>query len=120
MAQKTNQQTGGSEASRVQYRKGTFEARMNELLPDNSDSFSVRFFDLWRDSESGWSVNDSWQACSDESRAGTIRLLRSRWEIFKLNYSPKACVSDIQDIGDQEGEYKLEVDYTAFADVTAY
>lgn len=101
------------------YRKGSFESKMDALLPSNSDSFTLTFFELWRDTEGGWSVNDGWTPLRDISRSHAIEALRGRWEVFKLNYLPKARVRDISDIGYDENEFKFEVDCTAFADVIA-
>ncbi len=108
--------TDAGKAPRVTYRKSSFEEKVNDLIPQG-ESYTVRAFELWRESEGGWSVNDGWTIASNVDRESAIEALRGRWEIFKLNYLPKARVSDIQDIADMEGESKLEVDCTAFADI---
>ena len=97
-------------------RKGSFEARMDELLPQ-WDSFDLTFHGLLREAEGGWSVNDSWTAYRGCDRQEAIEHLRGRWEIFKVNYLPKARVADITDNGDGEGECLLDVDCTALATV---
>jgi len=98
------------------FRLGSFEAKIDSLLPDG-DSFEVRFFELLPESEGGWSVNDSWRAQRDGDRESTIYLLRHRWEVFKANYLPRARVSDITDIQWEGDDCNLEVDCTAFAEV---
>jgi hypothetical protein len=99
------------------FRKGTFEAKMDLMLPTDIQSFDVVAFELLRD-EGSWSVNDAWTMASGVDREEAISALRGRWEVFKLNYAPRACVKDITDCGDGwQGETKLEVDCTAFADV---
>tara|TARA_R110000868_G_scaffold188768_3_gene431543 strand:+ start:7761 stop:8084 length:324 start_codon:yes stop_codon:yes gene_type:complete len=100
----------------MSYRKNSFEGRIDSLLPEG-DSFSVKFFELWREAEGGWSVNDAWWGQREGDRVTTIELLRDRWEVFKLNYLSRANVKDISDISFEEGECCLEVCCTAFADV---
>lgn len=108
----------------MKYRKGSFEEKIDSLLPignplaPEDDRFDLRFFELWRESEGGWSVNDSWRGQRDGDREETISLLRSRWEVFKANYLPKARVCDITDISYEGNVSNLEVDCTAFADVS--
>lgn len=97
------------------YRKHTLEARLDALLPVTDKPLRVQMFELWREAEGGWSVNDSWSVIRD--REDAISLLRDRWEVFKLNYLPKVRVRDLCDIGDDE-ETMLEVDCTAFANVS--
>jgi|ERR1041384_1456316 hypothetical protein len=92
-----------------------FEQKINQMLP-NWKSFNVQFHDLLFDGES-WSVNDSWTPIKDASRDMTIQWLKTRWEVFKLNYLPNAKVKDIEDIGDGD-LCCLEVDCTAFATLT--
>lgn len=91
------------------------ETKLNELLPQWK-AFDITFHELWREAEGGWSVNDSWTPYRNRPREEAIGHLRHRWEVFKLNYLPKARVKDIVDIGDDySGECRLEVDCTAFA-----
>lgn len=92
------------------------ETKLNKTLPD-WPSFKVQFHELIRESEGGWSVNDSWTARCSANKEETISLLRSRWEIFKLNYLSKARVSNIEDIGCDD-DICLEVNYSAFVTLT--
>lgn len=94
-----------------------FETKINSLLPE-WERFDIRFFGLIRESEGGWSVNDSWTARTNATREETINLLRDRWEVFKLNYLKKARVKNITNESIVENEVQLEVDYTTFADLT--
>ncbi len=90
------------------------EQHIEKLLPD-WPSFTIQFHELCREPEGGWSVNDSWTPRHSADRQETISLLRDRWEVFKLNYMPKARVKDIEDIGDCEDEIMLDVQCVAFA-----
>lgn len=92
------------------------EQRLEALLP-KWESYTVVFHGLLREAEGGWSVNDSWTGLSDGDRESAIGLLRHRWEVFKLNYLPKAKVADLTDAGCGEDDCLLEVDCTAFATV---
>lgn len=92
------------------------ETKLNELLPAG-DSFNVQFYELTRNYGEGWSVNTAWRAATNASRAETLRLLRARWEVFKLNYAPKARVADLSDTSDEAAVCDFEVDCIAFAGV---
>lgn len=109
--------SAASTARTVQYRKGSFEARVDALLPDWT-SFDVIAHGLWSDGEGGWSVNDSWYMGRGCDREETITHLKHRWEVFKVNYHPKARVRDLSDAAcDEESPCYLEVDCIAFAEV---
>lgn len=98
------------------------ETKLDQLLPD-WPSFNVQFHELWREPDGplcgGWSVNDSWTPFAKATKEETIGHLRARWEVFKLNYLPKARVMDLEDIGcDEDSPCMLEVDCVAFATLT--
>lgn len=99
----------------MKYRKNSIEARLDALLP-NWDKFDIIRHELWGESEGGWSVNSSSYMARGADREETISHLANRWEIFKLNYLPKARAKNIIDIGDGD-LVCLEVDCTAFCDV---
>lgn len=98
------------------YRKGSIEAKLDQLLPD-WQTFRVVFHELWREPEGGWSVNDSWCVNRAADRETAIADVVSRWRIFKVNYLPTARVRDIEDAGCDE-DCLLEVDCTALATLT--
>jgi len=104
------------------FRKGTLEKVIMEMLtralpeginPD-SRTYEVRAFELWRESEGGWSVNNSWRLCRDGNLSTMLDCARGRWEAFKVNYLPKARVGDIRDESYEPSEIVLEVDCTSF------
>lgn len=97
--------------------KSTLEAKLDSLLPA-WEAFDIQFHGLLREAEGGWSVNDSWTAYRGCDRQEAISHLRHRWEIFKLNYLPKARVKDLCDVGCCDDDCLLEVDCTAFATLT--
>lgn len=93
----------------------TLEQKLEQMLPD-WPAFNITFHELWGDGEGGWGVNDSWTPYKNQDRQETISRLRARWEIFKLNYLPKARVKDLEYAPyDNSDELWLEVDCTAFA-----
>lgn len=102
--------------AKSKYRKGTLEAHLDAILPDWPE-FTIYFWELWRDSEGGWSVNDGWRAYSNADREETIEHLRARWEVFKLNYLPKARVQDLAIEHGNDEYVALEVDFTSFAEL---
>jgi hypothetical protein len=105
------------QTQQTQYRKGTLEARLDDLLPD-WPSFDVIAHELWADGDGGFSVNDSWHLGRDCDREEAITHLRHRWEVWKLNYMPKARVADLTDAScDSESPSLLEVNCAAFAEV---
>lgn len=92
------------------------ETKLDGLIPAGDGPFKVVAFELTHDGES-WSVNTPFSIGERLGRSEAIGRLRSRWEIFKANYMPAARVKDIEDIGCEAGECRLEVGCTAFADV---
>ena len=92
------------------------ETKLDSLLPTGDGPFDITAFELTHDGDS-WSVNTPFNIGKNLDRAETISRLRSRWEIFKLNYNSKARVKDLEDCGYEDGESNLEVNCTAFADV---
>lgn len=100
----------------AQYRKGTLESKLDELIPEYP-SYAVIAHELWRD-DGGWSVNDSWYLSRSCDREEAISHLRNRWEVFKVNYHPKARVSDLEDGSwDYESQCILEVNCIPFAEI---
>lgn len=101
----------------TQYRKGTLEHKLDEMLPVYP-SYAVIAHELWGDGEGGWSVNASWFLSRSCDREEAISHLRHRWEVFKVNYHPKARVADLEDGSwDYESQCILEVDCIPFAEV---
>lgn len=98
----------------AQYRKGTLESKLDELLPEYP-SYAVIAHELWRD-DCGWSVNSSWYLARSCDREEAISHLRGRWEVFKVNYLSNARVSDLIDMGDDQGSI-LEVGCIPFAEI---
>ena len=93
----------------------TFKQKMDEMLPVAWEAFKLVAYEMTREREGGWSVNTPFSMGSGVDRDEAIEILSARWEIFKLNYSKRARVRDIQDVGDENCE--LEVDCIAFARV---
>lgn len=80
--------------------------------------FKVKAFELCRE-DYGWSVNDAWYLERDADLETVLESARGRWEVFKVNYLPRAKVSDLTDIGYDLANYgvNLECECTAFLEI---
>lgn len=88
-----------------------FEQKLATLIENKN--YDVIAHELWAD-DGGWSVNDSWKLGSSLNKEDSIAAAKARWEVFKLNYMPKARVMDIEDVGYMDNEIILEVNYVPF------
>lgn len=78
-------------------------------------TYKITSYDLTHDGE-GWSVNYPFTIGSSVPLSEALETARARWEVFKVNYLPRARVSDIADIG--EGDvFELECDCTPFLQI---
>ena len=96
------------------------ESKIKSLLshfPADS-TFRVQAFELNHDGE-GWSVNDSFIIANEASLETVLESARGRWEVFKVNYMPKAKVKDITDWGDADpfDSAMLECDGVMFLEI---
>ena len=89
-----------------------------ETQPTNETRFNVVAHELWGNSEEGFSTNSSWYIATNATLEQVLESARARWEIFKLNYLPKARVGDIQDTG-FDSTLSLEVDCVPFLEIRA-
>jgi len=74
------------------------ETAVVSCLPENlpeGTTFDVYAWELWRDDSGGWSVNDGWKIARETDLAGLKEAARGRWEVFKVNYFPRARVADL-------------------------
>lgn len=83
--------------------------------PSSSLLFQVRAFELWRDGE-GWSCNDSWRLEKEVTAEMVLEAARGRWGVFKANYSSRARVKDIKDVG-YDTTIHLEVEGLPFLEI---
>lgn len=91
---------------------------ISETNATNDSRFDVVAFELWGNSREGYSTNSSWYIATNADIETVLESARARWEIFKLNYLPKARVSDIQDTGYSD-DLSLEVDCVPFLEIRA-
>lgn len=87
----------------------TLEQKIQSLLPEG-DRFDVIAFELWGNRREGYDCNDRWPIASNVDAAGVLWAARARWRAFKVNYHPRAKVSDIQDTSCDGETAELEVD----------
>lgn len=95
------------------------ETKIRQLIetvtPGSESRFDIIAHELMHDGE-GWSTNTSWYLHRDADIAETLEAARGRWEVFKVNYFPKARVCDIADTG-FDSTLSLEVDCTPFLEI---
>ena len=98
----------------TKFRKNSLEAAIIEFLakfPEET-KFDVIAHELTNDGH-GWSVNDNFRIGTDCDKEEVAEHARGRWEIFKINYMPKARIYNLEDTG-WEKEIHLECDYVSF------
>lgn len=89
---------------------------ITETNPTSDALFNVVAHELWGNSQEGFSTNSSWYIATNADLSQVLEVARGRWEVFKLNYIPKARVSDISDSG-YDSNLSLEVDYVPFLEI---
>jgi len=101
-------------------KRQTLETLIDSLLsgfPETA-TFDISAFELWGNARDGFDCNSSWYIGRDVPRDAVAEYARGRWEVFKVNYLPKARVSDIADINcHAESGLSLEVDCVPFLDI---
>ena len=80
-------------------------------------TFNVIAHSLWADGEGGWSTNDSWYMSRSVDLETLLEDCRGRWEVFKVNYAPKARVADLADIGYEPSRICLECAQVPFLNI---
>lgn len=101
-------------------RKPRLETVISAMLADYpaDTRFRIMAHELWADGEGGLSSNDRFQIARDVPRDDVPEICRGRWEVFKINYCPKARVSDLSDIGyDPAYGVNLECAGLSFVDI---
>lgn len=91
----------------------TLEKRILELMPEGDD-FNVYAYGLMRERDGGWSMNDGWRLGHHLSREEVLEIARGRWDVFRINYAPKARVKDLEDIGYLDTCSEIECDHMSF------
>ncbi len=93
------------------------ENKISQLIGEtNATHFDVIAHELWGNSEDGFECNSSWYLKRDADLSQVLEAARGRWEVFKVNYLPKARVRDIQDTG-YDNTFSLEVDCIPFLEI---
>ncbi len=91
---------------------------ISETQPTNETRFNVIAHELWGNSREGFETNSSWYIATNADIEIVLESARARWEVFKVNYLPKARVRDIQDTG-YDDNLNLEVDCVPFLEIRA-
>jgi hypothetical protein len=98
----------------------TLEKKISQLLNEANHPSNARFevvaFELWGNAREGFDTNSAWYLSKNADADQVLQDARGRWEAFKVNYLPKARVSDIADIG-FDSTLSLEVDSVPFLEI---
>jgi hypothetical protein len=89
---------------------------INEANPNENTRFEVIAFELWGNAREGFDCNNAWGIARNADLAEVLEAARARWEVFKVNYLPKARVCDIEDTG-YDSNLSLEVDCVPFLEI---
>jgi hypothetical protein len=96
------------------------ETKIRNLISETNATSETRFdviaHELWGNNKDGFDCESSWYIKLDADLSEVIEAARGRWEVFKLNYLPKARVSDISDSG-YDDNLSLEIDYVPFLEI---
>jgi hypothetical protein len=96
------------------------ESKIRNLISATNASSLSRFdviaFELWGNSREGFDCNNSWHIARGVELNEALEAARGRWEVFKVNYAPKARVRDIVDTG-YDANLALEVDCIPFLEI---
>jgi hypothetical protein len=95
--------------------KRTLERWAFDLLENDPGPFDVIAYELTHDGQ-GWSVNTPFRIASQVDLSGVMEAMRGRWEVFKANYSPRATVASLSDIG-EGSDYEIEAEGIPFLQV---
>lgn len=84
----------------------TLEKRFQSELVDLANrSFAIIAHELWGNSREGYETNTSWFLARNADFEDLLRVARGRWEVFKVNYSPRATIHGLSFDGDERTIY---------------
>ena len=89
---------------------------INETNATSESRFDVIAHELWGNSKEGFETNESWFIIRNADLSQVLEAARGRWEVFKVNYLPKARVCGITDSG-YDSTLSLEVDFVPFLEI---
>jgi hypothetical protein len=93
------------------------EQKLKQELADlNGKTLSAYAYELWGNSRDGYEVNDLWRILKDGDLDDLLTTARGRWEVFKVNYSPRATVKGLSFDGDESTVY-IESDGIPFLEL---
>ena len=96
------------------------ETKIRNLIAEtnatNESRFDVVAHELWGNSRDGFETNTSWYLRKGADLQDALEAARGRWEVFKVNYLPKARVCDIEDVNYGDS-LSLEVGCVPFLEI---
>lgn len=97
-------------------KNNTLEQVFTEAFKDVTGPFEVIAYELWGNKRDGFETNDSWFIRRDADLSELLEAARGRWEVFKVNYSPRATIKGIAFSGDDRTTY-VESDGIPFLEI---
>jgi hypothetical protein len=95
----------------------TLEQKLKAELADlTGKTLSAYAYELWGNSREGYEVNDLWRIIKTDDFEVLLESARGRWEVFKINYSPRATVNGLSFDGDDFTVY-IESDGIPFLEI---
>ena len=91
-------------------------AKILKAYPE-STKFDMVAFELWGNAKEGFDCNDAWYLARGAEIPRALEIARGRWEVFKVNYLPRAKVKDIQSTGEIPYALTLEVDCVPWLEI---
>jgi hypothetical protein len=92
---------GSREVKPKEINQMKLETKIRNLILETNATLETRFdvvaHELWGNSREGFETNSSWFITKDADIEEALEAARGRWEVFKVNYLPKARVCDIED-----------------------
>jgi hypothetical protein len=88
-------------------KRQNLETVISACLPEDlppGTTMDVLAWELWGNRKEGFEVNDGWKIARETDLSGLKEAARGRWEVFKVNYFPRARVSEIDCHGGEEWE----------------
>lgn len=96
------------------------ETKIAEILSEYPEGqlFDVCAYELCGNRKEGFDCNDLWRLRRAVTLPDVLEAARGRWEVFKLNYLPKARVCDIKDSTGELGYAAiLDVDCVPYLEI---
>lgn len=86
------------------------------LQKKEGKTMEIFAYELWGNRKEGYWVNSGWRIYKGDSIEEALDSIRGRWEIFKVNYYPRAVIKEI-DVNIEEDIISFDYNYNSFIEV---